>query len=554
MSERWTPRRAAAALAAVFAVGVALRALPLWQSPLPFNPDGLVHARNAQRAVRTGRFPLAVMATDDLGFGALLAVAQSVTGVRSVALGQPLIAAVGTVPALVAGALAARTGRRLGLAPARARFAGVLAALLLAVEGIYLYRSMPVDEQTPGLSLLAVAVLASALALWSTDRRWFLVALPAALVLPPLHNLEGFVLGLSLLLLAGLAASPRTRGRAPAGVALALAVGFWAYFAAYNVGLARLTPAEIIQTGRLTAAPGLLVAWLVLSLVVVVLLSRSRPRSQRLLLATPFLALFALLAVNLLGPVFPGTPETARGTLLPALPLLVPTLVAVWASPFLRRAPDANAAVVALTAGPLALVGFALSAALTPAYLDTAVRTHWFLHLPVLAVAAVGCAVALRSVAPDRQTLRTVAVVGLVVAVAVSIPVAFAGLSLHPYKGVTTTGELAASTFAHDHVDGPWTSDNHLVRITRYHGARIDGTETPLYDWVHNPGAAPPGCPVVTKSTWTTVGAQFFPRPPATVAADRFADLQRGSHRVYHGGSTRSLAVLAPRTPGGADC
>jgi len=554
VSERWTPRRTLAALTAVFAIGVALRALPLWQSPLPFNPDGLVHARNAHRTVRTGRFPLSIMATDDLGFGALLAVAQSVTGVRSVALGQPLIAAIGTVPALVAGALAARTSRQLGLAPGRARFAGLLATLLLAVEGIYLYRSMPVDEQTPGLSLLAIAVVAVVAALWSDDRRWFLVALPALLVIPPLHNLEGFVLGLTLLVLAGLAALPWTRSRARAPAALALAVGFWAYFAAYNVGLARLTPARIIQTGRLTAAPGLLVAWLILCLAVVALVSRSRPRSQRALLAVPFLALFALLAVNAVSPVFPGTPATARGTLLPALPLLVPILAAVWAYPFLRRAPEANVATVALTVGPLALVGFALSAALTPAYLDTAVRTHWFLHLPVLALAAVGCAVAFRSVVPDRQQVRTLVVCALVVTVAVSIPVAFAGLSLHPYKGVTTTGEFAASTFAHEHIDGSWTSDNHLVRITNYHSTDISGTETTLYDWITNPDAPPPNCPVVTKESWVTVGAQFFPRPPAMVASDRFRSLHHRAHRVYHGGSTQTLTVLAPRRMSTSQC
>ncbi|QLH81353.1 hypothetical protein [Halosimplex pelagicum] len=554
MRGRWTPRRTLAALTAVFAVGVALRALPLWQSPLPFNPDGLVHARNVHRTVRTGHFPLSIMATDDLGFGALLAVAQSVTGVRSVALAQPLIAVVGTVPALVAGALATRTSRHLGLAPDRARFAGLLATLLLAVEGIYLYRSMPVDEQTPGLSLLAIAVVSVVAALWSDDRRWFLVALPALLVVPPLHNLEGFVLGLTLLVLAGLAALPRTRSQVPASAALALAVGFWGYFAAYNIGLARLTTAQLTQTGRLTAAPGLLVAWLILCFTVVALVSRSRPRTQRVLLAAPFLTLFALLAVNAVSPVFPGTPTTTRGTLLPALPLLVPILVAVWAYPFLHRTTESNVAVVALAAGPLALIGFALSAALTPAYLDTAVRTHWFLHLPVLALAAVGCAVAVRSVAPDRRRVRTLAVCALVVAVAVSIPVAFAGLSLHPYKGVTTTGEFTASTFAHDHVEGPWTSDNHLVRITNYHSTNVSGTETPLYDWITNPDALPPSCPVVTKDSWVTVGAQFFPQPPATVASDRFRSLHHGSHRVYHGGSTQTLTVLKPRRVSRSQC
>lgn len=553
MTRRWTPGRTLAALVAVVAVGVALRALPLWQSPLPFNPDGLNHARNAQWAVRDARLPLSAMATDDLGFEALLAVAQAVTGVRSVALGQPMIAVVGTVPALVAGALATRTGRRLGLGADRARFAGVLAATLLAVEGLYLYRSMPVDEQTQGLSLLAVAVVAVVAALWSGDRRWYLVALAPVLVLPAVHNLEGFVLGLSLSVLAGLAALSRARHRLPTGAAAALAVGYWAYFVAYNVGLARYTPAEIVQTGRLTGAPGLLLAWVLLAVFGMVLGSRLRTGTQRALLFAPFLAMVVLLAVNATTPVFPGTPTTPRGLLLPALGLLVPMLAAAWGYPYLARAPDADATVVVLVAGPLALIGFALSAALTPDYLDTAVRTHWFLHLPVLALAAVACSLwsdRLR----DRQRLRTLATVVLVAAVALSIPVAFAGLSLHPYKGVTTTGELAASTFAHEHVEGPWVGDNHLVRITDYRSTTVNGTEEPLYAWIHDPGSPPPDCPVVTKSSWTTAGAQFFPRPPEAVAPERIAALERGSHRVYHGGTAQSLSVLVPAASTGRAC
>jgi len=543
-----------ATLVAVLAVGVALRSLTLWQSPLPFNPDGLNHARNAQRAVRTGRFPLSIMATDDLAFAALLATVQSITGVRAVQISQPLIAVVGTVPALVAGGVAARTSRRLGLPARRARFAGVLAATLLAVEGFYLYRSMPVDEQTPGLSLLAIAVLAIVAAVWTSDRRWLLVALPPVLVLPPLHNLESFVLGITSLVLVGLATVSRARERLRTGWSVAIALAFWAYFAVYNVGLATLTPAEIIQSGRLTAAPDLLLAWVILSLCALAVVPRLHPWSKRTLLGTPFVILFVLLALNTLGPVFPGTPTTTTGILLPAVGLLVPIGAAVWVVPSLGRALDTEATVLALLAGPLVLIGFALSAALTPQYLDTAMRTHWFLHLPVLALAAVACAVGFGHQLATRQAVRTVAVCMLVLAVLVSLPVAFAGLSVHPYKGVTTTGELSASTFAQEHVAGQWTSDNHLVRITDYRSASVNASERTLYEWVHNPESPPPDCPVITKSSWTTVGAQFFPRPPATVAPDRLHALHADSNRIYDGGSTQSLTIVVPTEYAGAGC
>lgn len=553
MSLRWTRARIALVLCAVVAVGVALRAGPLWQSPLPFNPDGLYHARNAERTVSAGRFPLEIMATDDLGFAAFLAVAQSVTGIDSLTLGQPVIAVVGTVPALVVAAIGTRVSHRLGATATRAQVTGVLAALLLAVEGLYLYRSMPVDEQTPGLSLVALAVAGAVYWHWRGDRRWLLAIVPILLFVPALHNLESIVLGLALLAVAGVAASSGGARRTLAS-AVILALGFWAYFVGLTVGIAEFTPAHVTQSGRLTDATGLFLAWIVLALCGIGVFARLRDRSRRLLLLGPFLAMFVIVAVNAVVPVFPGTPTTTRAILLPALGLLVPVGLAIWGYPLVTRDSESNGVLVALVAGPLTLVGFALSASLTPEYLNTAVRAHWFAHLPILVLAALTVSLFLRDRFRGHRLCRGVVVGCLVLAVAVSIPVAFAGLSVQPYKGVTTTGELSASTFAHDRVPGTWTSDNHLVRITGYNAPRTAGAEAPLYDWFHNPDAEPPACPVLLRQSWTTVGAQFFPRPPSTVDTDRLESLQRGSHRVYHGGSARSLALVVPRGSTGTPC
>lgn len=158
-------RRLALSLAAVVAIAVALRAGPLWQSPLPFNPDGIIHAAHAQTTVATGELPLATLATDDLVFTAFLATVAQVLDVPPMLVAQPVIAVVGALPVLVAAAIARRIVRRVGWSPSRAAFVAVLAAGLLAIEGVNLHRTMPVDEQTLGLLFVPLVVLAAAIAI-----------------------------------------------------------------------------------------------------------------------------------------------------------------------------------------------------------------------------------------------------------------------------------------------------------------------------------------------------------------------------------------------------
>lgn len=82
--------QASAALVAVFAVAIALRAGPLHVSPLPFNPDGIVYSGHVRLARQAGRFPLFRMPVDDLHFTSLLTVASAVgSAVRSGPRGRP---------------------------------------------------------------------------------------------------------------------------------------------------------------------------------------------------------------------------------------------------------------------------------------------------------------------------------------------------------------------------------------------------------------------------------------------------------------------------------
>jgi hypothetical protein len=544
MTSRWPTRRVALALVAVFAVGVALRGLSLWTSPLPFNPDGFYHAHNAAGAVATGALPLGGMAVDDLGFGAFLAVVGLVVDQPTQRVAQPVVAVVGTVPAVVGALVARRASRRLGYDRSSSGVAGVVAGALLAVGGVYLYRSMPVDEQTLGLAAVPVALTAVAVALGRGDRRWLVLAAPVLVFLPSLHNLDSVVTGLSLFSVAVLAVT-RHRSAGRGTFAVVIAVGFTLWYVVYTLGTAQLTAATVIQSERVVTAPGLLVAWLVLGAAVVVSFPRLRTRTQQFVLVAPFCAMFLLVVVNALVPVFPGTSRTTTGV-LPALGLAIPALVAAWAGPLVVRDGGNRSVLTALLAGPLVLVGFALTAALTPVYVTTAIRTHWFLYVPVMTLAGVGVVALFDSRLDGRRALRALVVVLVVGAVAVSIPTAFGGLAVHTYKGVTTTGEFAASTFAVERVPGAWASDDHLTRITSYRTTGTTGRVAPVYDWIHGTNGLPPDCPVLVRDSWATVGAQFFPRAPETLPRDRLASFERAAHKVYSGGSVRDISLVVP--------
>ncbi|MFC5969718.1 hypothetical protein ACFPYI_00090 [Halomarina salina] len=53
---------------AVFSVALAIRALSLYQSPLPFIVDGVEYAGQATDTVVTSSFPLEDLTTDEIAF------------------------------------------------------------------------------------------------------------------------------------------------------------------------------------------------------------------------------------------------------------------------------------------------------------------------------------------------------------------------------------------------------------------------------------------------------------------------------------------------------
>jgi hypothetical protein len=551
------------AVVLVVAIGVALRSYPLFQSPLPFNPDGVLAAGWARSAQQAGELPLASLAVDDLSFTAFLAILGEMTGVRPLFVSQPTIAVIGTLPALLAVAIGRRLAVARGLDRPTARKAGLLGGLLLAVEGLYLHRSMPVEDQTLGLFLVPLGLVAVYRGYRHRSLRWYVAGTVLLVSIPPLHNLDTVIAAVALVILVVAARGGSARSVRPLAT---IAAGFAVLAVGYNQVTAALTPAEIVQSARLLDFPGLFFGWVVLLGLIVAWAARRDRRTGRWVVATVLGSWFLLLLANAMRSVFPGTPATSPLLTYGLLPLAVPVALAAWVVPTWSD-PDADGPVFwALFASVVAMIGFSLTAALTPEYVSTIYRTQTFLHFPVLASAAVGTLGVFRwvesratSIRGSTTRLAGVAVVVLVLAsVLASVPIAVGGLDVLPYKGVTTPAELSAAGFAGAHATGSWAGDDHVVRIAPYHESHADptnGARTPVYRWLHDDGA-PPRCPAVSQRSWTTTGAQFYPAPPARLETSRYERALRTRHLVYVATSRDPVVMTLPETGNGtaSDC
>jgi hypothetical protein len=577
------------AVVLVVGIGVALRSLPLFASPLPFNPDGVLAAGWARSTIDTGSLPLASIAVDDLSFTAFLAILSEVTGVRPLFISQPAIAVVGTLPGLLAVAVGRRLGLARGFDRGTARRAGLFGGLLLAVEGLYLHRSMPVEDQTLGLFVVPLGLLAVYRGYRRRSGAWYVAGGLLLASVPPLHNLDTAIAALGLVLLVVVAGATSSRRATPLAVG---AVGFAVIAVGYNLAAAALTPAEITQSARLLDFPGLFVAWIVLMGLVLAWIVRGGSRRQRVLVLGVLGSWFLLLLANAVRSVFPGTPSTPPLLTSGLLPLLLPVTLAAWVAPDWRE-PEADGPVLwALFGGVVALVGFSLTAALTPEFVTTVYRTQTFLHFPIMASAGVGAVFLVRKLTRGRllegpasvgsesrsptrsnaagrdpsgtgragttaRRLVTVAVLVLIVAsVVASIPIALGGLEVLPYKGVTTPAELSAAGFAATHADGSWAGDDHVVRIAPYHGSHHEvtaGSRGPVYRWLHD-GGEPPRCLTMSQRSWTTTGAQFYPAPPAKLDRTRYARTLTRRHVVYATTSADPVVATLPREGSPSSC
>lgn len=531
---------------AAFAVALAARTIHLYWSPLPATLDGIGYAAQARDAIALGRYPLADLRADNLVFAGLLTAVGVVLDERPLILAQPTVAILGAASCLVGVAIVHRAGRERGWAARRVRYAAAFAALALAVSGLYLRRTSVPDEEALAFLLLPLLALGLHRFLRTGRPGWGLATGLLLVTFPLVHTFSTLIAALTItaLFVVHLHARPTRRTALVGG---ALVGGFWIYFAAYYE-LAARTALTVPYVGRVTAYPGLFLAW-VLVLVVGVLWVRSASRrARRAAVLLPIGAWFVVLLANSIAPVFPGTVAT-RPLLIGVLLLYLLPLAAASASAPVLGEDRTGAVLLALLAAPVVHVGFSLTAALTPEFFGTAMRTQTFAHLPVYALAAltVGSALA----APIRELpaalraapLRPALVVLLVASVLVTAPLAFVALDTLAFPSTTTQEEFAGATFAATHLDEPWATDHKRSRMAvHYYDAPV--AVGAVADWLR--GGAAPGCPVLATADWTTTGAHLFPAAPETLDRATYDEYRRSNHLVYATAGRQRVSMVRP--------
>jgi hypothetical protein len=530
---------------AVVVAGVLARAVPLLHSPVPATLDGFRYVSLAAALLETGRIPVGRIAADELVFTGWLAAGSRVTGVPPLALAQPLVVAAGAGGALVAVALAARTGRSLGWSDRRVRVAALAAGLALAVDGLYVRRTGVPDEEALGILLVPLLALAVHRGL-AGRRRWWVAAAGLAVVFPPLHNLSSVVAALVVTGVAAVhvAASPdRRRVTLGAGAALAL----WAYVLGYFAVAGRLG-LQLSYSGLVRDHPDLLVAWAVVLALGLAWAVAASGRARGIALFAPVALDFAVVAVNTVRPVYPGTIATPRFVLGPvalfALPVAL-AAVAVARVPVRGRPGDATVP-VALLAGTVALSFLALTASLTPAFFDTVMRVQSFAHPGVVALAGVAAV----AVGRPRTAGRALAV-ALVVTALLTLPLAHVHLDTGTYPSTMLESEHAATGFAATRLDGPFASDHRLGRLSAY-AFGGGGQLGPTRQWLR--GGPPPACPTLAQRSWATSGAHLYPAPPATAPPDAFAGWRARNDVVYAAGGSNPTWLVRPAGNASGGC
>lgn len=538
------------AILSVFAIGVALRLLPLYWTPYPFNPDGFVFAAIARDSLALGYVPAPdehrLMAVNRYVFVLVLVVLSRSTGLAPIWLAQPIIAIIGTVPALLALLLVRKLGIEFGWPARRTFIAATLAGILLATEGLYLRRTVTVSYEVLGLLFIPAVALCVHRFFESSRQAWLAAAGMMLLALPATHHFSTVIAAITLTVLVGLWIDRRPTW-VTFGAGGFIVFGFWMYLLAYY---ARSPPAS---SGVVTSDPALFLAWIIAIIALAYWFQTARPASSRGALGCVIGIGFGILALNAIKPVFPGMSSTPPLLLALVAPLVVFAILTIWGLPVLVRS-NPGPVILALLIAPLAFVGLGLTAGLGPQYDMLVRRTQTFVHFGTVVITSMAAFVLYDRIQGWSQTFVTAVKVGLpitlILVAVVTIPIAFIGLEALSYQGTTTEAEFSAATFASTAVDRPWTGDDHVTRIEgNYYGDEHNEGLSPVYDWLH--GGDPPACTTVAEDSWTSVGAQLYPAPPEQLAEETYADWQANNNLVYvSGGGDDRLVIVTP--PGGS--
>lgn len=549
-------RRFVLGLLATLSLALALRALPLYWSPHVATLDGFAYVADAEATIAHGSIPLAGFRAEDFVFTSFAAVASSVLGVEPLFALQPLMAPVGATAVLAGIALVYRC-RDGVVSRRRARLAALLAGVLLAVSGIYLRRTLVPDSDILAHVFVPLLAIAWYRLLWTGRRAWGVVAGVFLIAFPLVHTLSTLVAALTV---TGVTVAAVVAGRSWRRVAVgATAVAaFWAYVAGYYVFAGANPLVTVSYVDRVTSSPGLFVAWVVVLIAGIAWFGTTSARSRQAVMAVPFAIALLALGVNQVTTVFPGTIPTPPG-LLPLMALnlvMIAFAVRAW-----KTVPPRGAVVVvvSLLAAPVVIMYFALTASLGPEYFATALRSHTFVYLPLLALAAIAAAtVASNGVgATDRLAgpagvvrragLGGVLAVVLVASVAGTAPLAYVALDTMTHPGSTTTAEFEATGFAGGHATEGVATDHALSRIVGHYHPGSAGV-APTRQWLR--GGPPPDRPALSRESWTTTGAHFFPGAPLTIPRDRYDGAIQCRHGVYATTTRDSLTLTLPADAG----
>lgn len=537
-------RRVVLALVALLGVALVFRAGPLYWSPYPSTLDGFNYAASAQTAIDTGTLPLTGRA-DNLFFTTVFAVAGLVFDATALRVTQPAATVIGTGICLVGVAIARRAVKESATVSVSASSVALVAAGLLAVEGLFLRRTTVPDSDLVGILFVLVVAVSLQYAYRTGRLRWYGITGLLLLIFPLLHTFTSFVVGFVITGLTARHIARRLSVRSLVG-GVAIAGGFWAYMAIYYRTAQTVLSLVVPYVDRVTAYPGLFVAWAIVLVVGIVWLQHTSRRIRQVVYLGTVGTFFLVVALNAVTPIFPGTASTPR-IVLALVALLAFVTVAATGSLDLVGEGDGGTVLLALFLSPAVIIGFSLTASLTPEYFATALRAQTFLHFPVIAVASVTLARLLERGGSGsvRRGLRVAVVVIVVVATVATAPLAFVNMDTGSVPSTTLSSEYESVSFVSTRYPGTWTTDHSLSRVGA-HSFDTNVTMTPAASWLS--GGPSPKCAVLSQRSWTTTGAHLFPSDPETVPPDVYASWTASRNVIYTASGLDPTIVSLPRS------
>ncbi|WP_396611648.1 hypothetical protein ACH9L7_15845 [Haloferax sp. S1W] len=535
-------RRALLVLLTGVALALFLRALPLYWSSYPSTLDGFDYAWFAQTAAETGGLVFEMRA-DNLGFTVLLSVVTVLTDTLAVRVIQPLATVIGASICFVAAVIARRVVRDYGYRDAFATKVGAVTAVLLAIQGLFLRRTSVPDEEILGILLVITLAFALHLALRSSGPRWWAVVVPILVVFPLTHTFSTFIAALVVTALVVRHLSVRLSIRSLPGPG-ALSAGFWAYMFFYYRYAEASTPLSVPYVDRVTTYPGLFLAWIIVLAIGIVWVQRTGLRIKRVSYLAVAGSFFAIVGVNAISPIFPGTTATPR-TILILVSFLGAFAVIAALGLDIFGAYRGGVIPTAVFLAPVTIIGFGLTASLTPEYYDTVMRAQTFLHIPVALLGGVVIVRLLERAAQStsRRLLRLSLVAVVLLATLATAPLAYLTMDTATVPSTTYESEFEGVRFASTHSDGVWVSDHSLTRVG-VHYFRHPIAVTGVASWLT--GGPSPQCPVVSQRSWTTTGAHLFPTAPETVDTDTYERWTTTRNVVYANSGNDPVVISKP--------